>query len=91
MSGIPTQTLCHECNRGGNGNYANKCASGWSITEQSTLGCLLGTPIVGTPRAKPRMTMSQKRYQQYLRVADIYDNFRQFLCDVEHNRQKGDA
>lgn len=62
----PTWTACHACNRGGCGNDPDKCSCGWRITEPSTLGCFLGTPIVGEPTKPPKLTRSQRRYRYFI-------------------------
>lgn len=69
---------CHECNRGGRGNDPDKCSSGWKVTAPSPLGCYLGTPIVGDPvepPPPPKLTRSQRRYQEYLAADWFGDGF----------------
>jgi hypothetical protein len=44
----------------------DKCSCGWQVTEINHDGCYIGTPIVGDIKPKPKMTRSQKRYQDYL-------------------------
>lgn len=38
---------CAECNRGGNGEDVDKCASGWQVKKGNKGGCFLGTLIDG--------------------------------------------
>lgn len=71
-------TYCHECNRGGNGNDDDKCACGWKVTKQSTLGCFLGTPIVGEIKPQPKVSKSKERYQRYLEYGDGFISFLNF-------------
>ncbi len=61
-------TPCAACDRGGRGNAKDKCASGWQVTTFNGLGCMLGEPIVGTPREPPKLTRSQRNYQEWLNV-----------------------
>ncbi len=34
---------CCECDRGGNGDDAEKCSSGWMCKRWNGLGCFIGT------------------------------------------------
>jgi len=40
-------TDCSECERGGNGNATDKCASGWKIKKGKRGMCFMGTLIDG--------------------------------------------
>ena len=70
---------CHECNRGGNGNDKDKCACGWTRTEETPFGCFLGSPIVGEPNKQPKkLTRGKKRYRRFLEYGDSFDSFIDF-------------
>jgi len=69
---------CHQCNRGGNGNDADKCACGWRQRNASNLGCFLGTPVVGDIIPPPKVSKSKQRYQRYLEYSDMFDSFLNF-------------
>ena len=71
-------TPCAACDRGGRGNAKDKCSAGWRVTEFNGLGCMLGTPIVGTPVEPKKLTRSQKNYQDYLN-ADVCDSFAEWM------------
>jgi hypothetical protein len=43
------------------------------------LGCYLGEPIVGAPVEPPKKTRAQRRYAEYLEVAECFESFRDFL------------
>jgi hypothetical protein len=80
---ITGMTLCHECDRGGNGNSKDKCACGWQQVKPSALGCYIGTPIVGEPRKHDKASRSKQRYLHYLDVADCFESFRDFLRPIQ--------
>lgn len=68
-------TKCHQCNRGGNGNDKDKCSAGWRKTEESDLGCFLGSPIVGEIKPQKKISKSKERYQRFLDYGDGFDSF----------------
>jgi hypothetical protein len=72
-------TACYQCNRGGNGNDKDLCSCGWKHTTDNSLGCYVGTSIVGKPKQHKKLTKSQERYKKYLSVADCFESFFQFL------------
>lgn len=80
-------TACCECNRGGNGNDADKCSCGWTVIKWNGLGCYLGEPIIGKQKTIKR-SRSKDRYQRYLEYGDGFDSFRDFLAwdaEPEHS------
>ena len=38
---------CSECDRGGNGSDADKCAAGWKYKKGKKGGCFMGTLLEG--------------------------------------------
>jgi len=72
-------TACGNCDRGGRGNAKDKCSCGWQVTAANHLGCYLGEPIVGAPVEPPKKTRAQRRYAEYLEVAECFESFRDFL------------
>lgn len=80
-------TLCHQCNRGGNGNDVDKCSCGWKQIEPSCLGCFLGTPIIGDIIKKPKLSRSKQRYQRYLEYGDWFDSFIDF-CRWDYKQER---
>ena len=72
-------TACGACNRGGAGNDKDKCSCGWREFEITNKGCYLGTPIVGPRQDPPKLTRSQRRYQDYLDCDGAFSSFREFL------------
>jgi len=73
-----TMIFCSCCDRGGRGNAQDKCSCGWKVTEGEDLGCYLGKPIVGQPKQPPKLTRSQKRYQEYL-ASDYGGSFKEYM------------
>jgi hypothetical protein len=41
-------TACSECDRGGNGKAADKCACGWQVKRFNGAGCYLGADLRST-------------------------------------------
>ena len=74
---MPEMTYCHECNRGGNGNHKDKCACGWKVTNDSPLGCYIGSPIIGPIKKHPvtKLSKAKARYQRYLEYGDCFESF----------------
>lgn len=67
--------LCHQCNRGGNGNDKDKCACGWRISSPSNHGCFLGSAIVGAIKQKEKLSRSKMRYMRFLEYGDGFGSF----------------
>ena len=81
-------TACCECDRGGNGNDAEKCSSGWQSTEWDKLGCFIGSQIKGSVKKAPKVSRSKKRYQRFLEYGDCFDSFLDFCYwHDDKNRQ----
>lgn len=68
-------TACCECNRGGNGKDKDKCSCGWQCTTWNSLGCFLGTAIVGGIKPRAKLSRSKQRYQRFLEYGEGFDSF----------------
>jgi hypothetical protein len=61
------------------------CLSGgdpvFHVTSKGVDYVALNSPL------PPKLTRSQKTYQEYLKLGDCFDNFKQFLMYKEHQRK----
>ena len=80
-----TFTACGSCNRGGNGNDKDKCACGWQEYDITSKGCFCGTAIEGPIKPRPKLTRSKRRYERWLKFADCFECFRDFLMYESKN------